>query len=125
MKDAKLTERELQYAELLAWGGARKEVAEKLGVTVSTVENTSKTIYRKIGIQKATELTVWWFVTRLKVSISLDPWKRAIVSIILLMIILPKELYGVGDTFRSVRQARTSSVRAGRARRGKKEYIDL
>lgn len=50
-----LSKRETQMAELLAWGAAKKEVADKLFVSTRTVEATTRNIYEKIGIQKATE----------------------------------------------------------------------
>ena len=54
--EAGLTQRETQIAELLAWGAAKKEVADRLSISPRTVENTARNIYSKIGIQKATEL---------------------------------------------------------------------
>lgn len=62
--EAGLTQRETQIAELLAWGAAKKEVADRLSISPRTVENTARNIYSKIGIQKATELCVWWFCTQ-------------------------------------------------------------
>lgn len=53
--NAKLSKRESQIAELLAWGASKKEVADKLFVSTRTIENTARNIYAKIGIQKATE----------------------------------------------------------------------
>lgn len=53
--EAGLTQRETQIAELLAWGAAKKEVADRLSISPRTVENTARNIYSKIGIQKATE----------------------------------------------------------------------
>lgn len=112
-QDAGLTRRELQYAELMAWGGATKEVADRLQVSIRTVENTLKGIYRKIGIQKVTELAVWWFVTHHGVPISCDPWKRQMVAIFFLVLILPKE-FGLIDLdmlrCRSGRRARVENV---------------
>lgn len=122
--NAKLTDRELEYAELLAWGGARKEVAERLGVADSTVINTAKVIFRKLGIQKVTELSVWWFVMKANVPISMDPWKRTLPSLLLLLIILPRELSFSGDVFR--RSERTRIVRtAARTRRSREDTITL
>lgn len=51
--EAGLTQRETQIAELLAWGAAKKEVADRLSISPRTVENTARNIYSKIGIQKA------------------------------------------------------------------------
>ena len=47
--EAGLTQRETQIAELLAWGAAKKEVADRLSISPRTVENTARNIYSKIG----------------------------------------------------------------------------
>ncbi|MFR4344083.1 response regulator transcription factor [Alistipes putredinis] len=87
--EAGLTQRETQIAELLAWGAAKKEVADRLSISPRTVENTARNIYSKIGIQKATELCVWWFCTHCGVSFDLSPIKRTIIACFFLAIILP------------------------------------
>ena len=97
---AKLTQREAEVAELLAWGAAKKEVADRLNISTRTVENTARNIYGKIGIQKATELCVWWFCTRCGVSFDLSPLKKQIIAVILLIVILPYELTTTGDLYR-------------------------
>lgn len=97
---ALLSKRETQVAELLAWGASKKEVASKLFVSTRTVENTARNIYAKLGIQKATELCVWWFCTKCGVPVSLDPLKRAFTAVLLLLVLLPRELTGNGDLFR-------------------------
>jgi DNA-binding CsgD family transcriptional regulator len=86
-KNAVLTKREAEIAELLAWGAAKKEVADSLYISTRTVENTARNIYVKIGIQKATELCVWWFCTKHGVSWDLSPIKRTVCTIILLVFI--------------------------------------
>lgn len=60
-KDAKLTKRENQIAELIAWGSAKKEIADLLCISVNTVDNTARSIYEKIGVNKSNELSAWWF----------------------------------------------------------------
>lgn len=107
---ALLSKRETQVAELLAWGASKKEVASKLFVSTRTVENTARNIYAKLGIQKATELCVWWFCTKCGVPISLDPLKRAFTAVLLLLVLLPRELTGNGDLFRIGRDRRIARV---------------
>ncbi len=51
--DAELTPRETEVAELLAWGAAKKEVADRYYISVRTVENTARNIYEKVDIQKS------------------------------------------------------------------------
>jgi len=78
-----LTKREAEIAELLAWGAAKKEVANTLYISTRTVENTARNIYEKVGAQKATELCVWWFCAKCGVPWEISPIKR-IIAIILL-----------------------------------------
>jgi DNA-binding CsgD family transcriptional regulator len=118
--NAELTRRESEVAELLAWGAAKKEVADKLFISTRTVENTARNIYTKTGVQKATELCVWWFCTKCGVSPSLDPLKRAFIAVILLAVFLPRELTANGDVFRIGRRT-TSTVRACRMARRENE----
>lgn len=107
---AALTRRELEIAELLAWGAAKKEVADRLNISPRTVENTARHIYEKIGIQKATELCVYWFCAKCGVSPSLDPLKRAFIALALLFILLPSELQPRHDDQTAMRPARTTRV---------------
>ena len=109
-KDAELTKREAQIAELLAWGESKKEVADRLYIAERTVENHTRSIYEKTGVQKATELSVWWFCKKCGVPADLDPLKRAFIAILLLITILPRELSGKGDVFRIGRTTRITRV---------------
>jgi DNA-binding CsgD family transcriptional regulator len=91
-KNVKLTKREAEIAELLAWGAAKKEVADTLYISTRTVENTARNIYEKINIQKATELCVWWFCTHCGVSFDLSPVKRAIISLIIIIAFIHSDI---------------------------------
>ena len=122
--EAGLTQRETQIAELLAWGAAKKEVADRLSISPRTVENTARNIYSKIGIQKATELCVWWFCTHCGVSFDLSPIKRTIIACFFLAIILPHELYAQGDTYRQIR-SRKAAERTATRRTGRRQEYEL
>lgn len=113
---AQLTPRETQVAEYLAWGAAKKEVADKLRISTRTVENQARSIYAKIGIQKATELTVWWFCTKLGVSFDLNPLKRGVISALLLLVFLPSVIQEQQP--QAVRAQRTETIRTARGRNG-------
>lgn len=121
---AELTRRETQIAELLAWGAAKKEVADLLRISPRTVENTARHIYEKIGIQKATELCVYWFCSKCGVSPSLDPLKRAFIALALLFILLPSELQPRRDDQTAMRPARTTRV-VTRTIRGRRSEDNL
>lgn len=117
---AALTKREFQMAEMLAWGAAKKEVADKLCVSTRTVETTARNIYDKIGIQKATELCVWWFTTQCGVPLSLSPFKKGLISVFMLIIIVVTEVNHLNSTI-MVRPARTSMRTAKPQRSRRKE----
>lgn len=124
---ALLTQRENQVAELLAWGAAKKEVADRLDISTRTVENEARSIYAKIGIQKATELCVFWFCARYKVSFDLDPLKRNVITAFLLIIILPHELTPSNSFYRIRtkvgREVRTELRSTKQGRKSEEDYI--
>lgn len=121
--NAELSPRESEIAELLAWGASKKEVADRLFISSRTVENTARNIYQKLGIQKATELCVWWFCTKCGVPVSLDPLKRAFIAVLLLIAYVPREFVFTDDSYtpRTTRTARTTRVVRRIGRRGEDE----
>lgn len=76
---AGLTPSEEEIADWLADGFAKKEIANELGKSIRTVENLTNSVYKKIGIQKVSELTKWWFMTRFSISqYEIEAKKRAL-----------------------------------------------
>lgn len=112
-------------AELLAWGASKKEVASMLSIATRTVENTARNIYAKIGIQKATELCVFWFCAKCGVPPSLDPLKRAFTATVLLLIFLPQALARPTEIYRAAGRTTTGHAVTARARRGHDDYQPL
>lgn len=95
-----LSRREHQVAELIAWGAAKKEIPDLLkklyggaAISVHTVENITRSIYAKIHLNKANELSAWWFCRYYGVDSSLSPLRRireAVIAVLLLMVMLPQ-----------------------------------
>jgi DNA-binding NarL/FixJ family response regulator len=54
--DDKPTTREREIIQLLAEGSSNKEVAEKLGISIKTVETPRAAIMRKLGLHSIGEL---------------------------------------------------------------------
>lgn len=52
-----LTRRQSQVCDLLVNGDRNKDIAEKLGIGVRTVEDHRATIYEKLGVRNVAELT--------------------------------------------------------------------
>lgn len=123
----KLSRREMQVAELLAWGAAKKEVPDLLRnlyggreISVHTVENITRRIYEKLGISKASELSAWYFCECHQVDGGLSPIRKAkntIYSILFLLLLLPQTFDFDQDALRPQRIRTTRVERVVRARK--------
>ena len=89
---SRLGNRELEVVRCIAWGASQKEVAEQLGISMRTVDNTVRHVKEKLKLQKATELSAWWFCTTFGISFDLSPLKRKIGALILASLLLHGEL---------------------------------
>lgn len=117
--NAVLTKRENQIAELIAWGAAKKEIADQLCISERTVENTARSIYSKTEVTKANELSAWYFCTHFNISFALSPVKRQLTAVALLSLIMFSEFMTddiLVRVFRSRARSRTEA-RFSRARR--------
>ena len=117
-----LTKREAQIAELLAWGAAKKEVADHLKLSTRTIENTARNIYQKLKIQKATELSVWYFCTHFNISFELNPIRRTIIAVIFMITILPYEISG-NDIYKRTNRRRNTRIEVRAPRRRREDNI--
>ena len=117
-----LTKREAQIAELLAWGAAKKEVADHLKLSTRTIENTARNIYQKLEIQKATELSVWYFCTHFNISFELNPIRRTIIAVIFMITILPYEISG-NDIYKRTNRRRNTRIEVRAPRRRREDNI--
>ena len=111
---AELTGRESEIAELVAWGGSKKEIANLLSISERTVENHIKNIYAKVGCGKSNELSAWWFCTRFHISFDLSPLKRSLVGFFLFLITLPQIATNDNDNWMNTQK--TNNVRMARTR---------
>lgn len=102
---AKLTKREIQVAELIAWGATKKDVMNKLFISEHTVENHTRHIYEKTGVTKATELSAWWFCKHFNISLDLSPLKRKVLAYSLLMLVCVNIAFDSHDLLR-IRRSR-------------------
>ena len=107
--NAKLTKRETEICELIAWGATKKDVANRCFISIRTVENTVRNIFSKIGVTKVNELSAWWFCTKFNISMELSPLKRRIISACLLLMLIPQIYANSDDMIRHTR-TRTSRI---------------
>lgn len=73
------------------------------------MENHTRTIYEKLGINKATELSAWFFCTKFHIPFDLSPLKRGIIAAALLAVMLP--FIGSTDDFTRVRPGSSAACR--------------
>lgn len=72
--------REAQIAELIAWGASKKYIANLLFLSVRTIENETRIIYKKIGVSKSNELSAWWFCLKYNIPKKDSPLKRCTLT---------------------------------------------
>ena len=118
-----LTKREAEISELIAWGASKKEIADQLCLSERTVENHTRNIYGKLEINKANELSAWWFCTHFHISFNLSPLKRGIGAFVLLAILLPSIFDNSIYQFVRIRTTRTRITNTIRVRSRKKEEL--
>lgn len=113
-----LGDREHQVACFIAWGASQKEVAAELGISVHTVDNTVRRIKEKLHLQKATELSAWYFCTTFGISFDLSPLKRKLGAVMLALVLFHGELTGDWQFCRYRTNVRRIESRVKRVRRG-------
>ena len=102
-----LTKRQKQFIERIAWGASYKEVADFFRVSWRTVDNTLRNAKEKIGLNKVTELSAWWFCTNYNISFDLSPIaKQSIASVFLCLFLFGETVIISGSNY-TVRRTRT------------------
>lgn len=111
-----LTNREMEIADLMAWGCSVDEAADKLRISPFTVKNTLRKIYNKLGFNKVNELCAYVFCQKYGVDATCDRVgnvKKAVMSIAMLSLFI-FHVFVSDDLFRN---------RRIRARRSETELI--
>jgi DNA-binding CsgD family transcriptional regulator len=116
-----LSPREMEMVELTAFGLAQKEIADRLRLSAHTVDVTLRKAKEKLHLQKSTELSAWYFISKYNLKIDLPQVKRAMISLSFLSLIT----FSLFTSFkperamRSLRTTRASNTRTlSRTRRG-------
>jgi len=113
--DAKLTNRESEFTELAAWGATKKDIAKRCFVSVRTVENTFRSVFRKTGVTKVNELSAWWFCVQYNISFDFSPLKKVAMIFVFFAMLVPHEGRANNDMilYRSRQtQSRTLTIRS-------------
>lgn len=105
--EARLSKTEAEIARLLAIGKSSKEVADLRCISEVTVQNHRANIYRKTGVQKATELCVWWFCRTFGIKIE---------QVMALGLLLAFCVYEYENTDQDINRSRRQELRESRTR---------
>ena len=101
-----LTNREMEIADLMAWGCSTEEAAGKLNISPFTVKNTLRKIYEKLGFNKINELGAYVFCQKYGVDAVNDRVgnvKRAIMSLSMVTLFVLHIFTANDDVFRARR----------------------
>ncbi len=94
---------EMKVAEEYCKGYSDKEVADRLNKSFWTIKTEKKSIYRKLGISKDTELVIWIFCQKMKRNFDLKEIRKHGIEVLLSVLIVVMQISGDGiDMRRSV-----------------------
>mgnify|MGYP000852372955 CR=1 FL=1 len=119
--EAKLTRRETQVGKLIAWGACKKTVADRLFISIHTVENHVRNIFEKTECRSVNEFSAWYFCKNFGISMELSPL-RSILAIFLLSIYISGDISNSLDQFTRIRTNRTTKIERIRTRSRREDY---
>lgn len=101
--ETNLTPREEEITRLVVYGASKKEVANRLYISVRTVETTIRNVYEKLAISKVAELCVWWFESKHNISKTHNP----LIAMCMLFLVVCSE---GNKIFRAIRRPNNETV---------------
>lgn len=105
-----LSESERRVAKEICKGYSDKEVADNLCKSYWTVKTQRKTLYRKLGITKETELLWYMICERLRIDFDLKEIRKHGLEILFSLIILAQAITGSIEDIRRCRAGRRVRV---------------
>ena len=118
--DVDLAEEQTQVAEHIGFGYSIKETAYMTGKPIDTVKSTLKVIYKKLEIQKATELSKYLYCRKFNISLSMCEPARRIIAVFFLALYIAFA-YGDDDYYCRMRRGRRTNNRIERLARRRVE----
>jgi DNA-binding CsgD family transcriptional regulator len=110
-----LTKRENQVLELTAHGFSADEIADKLYRSTETVKKTISNIKAKVGLQKATELTAYYWCRAF--GECFEKRRNAIVSATFILLVIFTNPLDMQEARRPVSRPRTRIERQYKPKR--------
>lgn len=116
-----LGEKEYEVFECVAWGASHKEIADHLKKPINTVDNQVKKVKEKLGIQKAAEISAYYFCTRFNISFNMSPMARKLSAGLCLILMCFSEAIYMTDQQQIARRPRRSRTEVRYTARAKTE----
>lgn len=79
--------REFEIVESVIYHGSKKEAADALNRSLYTIETTIKNVYERLGINKISDLTLWFCGVKFGISDQVEAFKNVAFAISLVLII--------------------------------------
>ena len=79
--------REFEIVESVIYHGSKKEAADALNRSLYTIETTIKNVYERLGINKISDLTLWFCGVKFGISDQVEAFKNVAFAIALVLII--------------------------------------
>ena len=117
--DVDLAKEQHDIAEHIGFGYSIKETADMTGKPIDTVKSTLKAIYKKLEIQKATELSKYIYCKKFNLPISMCEPARRIIAVYFLCLYIA--LSYNDDDFCRYRRSRRVNNRVERLSRRRVE----
>lgn len=105
------TTRELQIAELIAWGQTEKDIARNLYLSTDTVKTHKKNLMRKIGAHNIADVTRWFITKTENIRLTKSEFARQTISVFLLLLTLG-DIAGHQEVYRVFRTKTRTETRA-------------
>ena len=81
--DVKLSKREMEVAEIMAFTKNKSDAAHRLCISEGTLSAHTFRIYEKLNINSKSELVIWWMVTKEHISKKAIPYFKMIPILII------------------------------------------
>lgn len=116
-----LTKRELEIVTAVIYHGSKKEAAAALYISPYTVETTIKNVYERLGLNKISDLTLWFCAIKFGIEKEINEFKKSVLPVLIASLIIAEGIrvnlnnedlvmYRTEITQRSTRRRRRSSV---------------
>ena len=78
-----ISDREFEIVESVIFHGSKKEAADALNRSLYTVETTIKNVYDHLGLNKISDLTLWFCGVKFGIANEVSAFKSSVMAIVI------------------------------------------